>query len=799
MKALSILIWVSAVAALSAQEFTTEGEYLWPTDASRYLTSTFGEYRPRRFHTGIDVKTWGKTGYKCFAVRSGYVWRVSVSPYGYGKAVYLKLDTGEIAVYAHLSGFNEEIQSQVEREQLRTGRYRINMYLKPDLLPVAQGDVIAYTGQTGIGAPHLHFEIRDAANRPTNPLLKGYKLPDSVSPIATKVSFSPLDAQSEVNSDYQPVIVAPRWVKPGHYEIDEAISVWGKVGIAVASYDKSLNTSNRYGIYSLKLFVDDKLHFAYQYDRLSFETNAMVELERDYRLSRRNLGRFYKLYKDERNRKSYYQPNRPWAGVLQSVSLTALPSLIAKPGSRAPANPQQVETERLLPGTHAFRLEIADFFANTTTIAGEVQVGSAFDINPVVRETEDGDLSVADVLTYDLQQLTSLDAYVLQRNRWRALPFDWPPPSDSLLEKGGDGTVAEMVEERDRVLFVSKDLYTPLILKIQGRDQFDVNSYPYYYVHSGVVENSPLPEVDVEYDFYDDYLRLDIEAKHILRGTPAVTLYAGRWDQRSVVMHQTSLKNYIGRIELAHLNGTEHPLTIEVESLNGEQHTLYDHFVAEKVKPRTSDRIQSDDNRFWVDFGSSSLYQPIYTRIWIDSTTTLTHYDAVGHIYTVEPKDALMKKGAFVNIQYPDSTRNPEKLGVYYKNRRGSWIFIDNDHDEALNFLSARVLSFEDFTLIRDETPPEVWRLRPVNNARLRNNMPLISASVRDVLSGISSENDVEIRLNGKRVISEYDPERNSLTYKVKEPLPAGEHEVMVLAVDKCMNTTIKTSRFVIE
>ena len=88
------------------------------------LTSAFGEYRARRFHTGIDVKTWGKTGYKIFAIRPGYILRVSVSPGGYGKAVYLKLDTGETAVYAHLSKFNDKIQNLVDREQRRLGKYR---------------------------------------------------------------------------------------------------------------------------------------------------------------------------------------------------------------------------------------------------------------------------------------------------------------------------------------------------------------------------------------------------------------------------------------------------------------------------------------------------------------------------------------------------------------------------------------------------------------------------------------------------------------------------------------------------
>ena len=117
-----VLVFLTLTPPVFAQNRPENSlKYLWPTDASKHLTSAFGEYRARRFHTGIDVKTWGKTGYKIFAVRSGYILRVSVSPGGYGKVVYLKFDT---PWKVDLKGdyWNLEFQSADEARRSRSAR-----------------------------------------------------------------------------------------------------------------------------------------------------------------------------------------------------------------------------------------------------------------------------------------------------------------------------------------------------------------------------------------------------------------------------------------------------------------------------------------------------------------------------------------------------------------------------------------------------------------------------------------------------------------------------------------------------
>lgn len=105
-----ILSFTGNLSAADHPDETASG-FIWPTNASRILTSTFGEYRPGRFHAGIDIRTNGTTGYACYAIADGSVIRMRADFDGYGRALYLKLEDGTFAVYAHLSRFNEELET----------------------------------------------------------------------------------------------------------------------------------------------------------------------------------------------------------------------------------------------------------------------------------------------------------------------------------------------------------------------------------------------------------------------------------------------------------------------------------------------------------------------------------------------------------------------------------------------------------------------------------------------------------------------------------------------------------------
>ncbi len=82
---------------------TASETYLFPTDASHQINSGFADYRETHFHGGIDISTNGRIGYPVYAAKSGYVYRVAVSPYGYGKMILLRHDDSTYTLYGHLS------------------------------------------------------------------------------------------------------------------------------------------------------------------------------------------------------------------------------------------------------------------------------------------------------------------------------------------------------------------------------------------------------------------------------------------------------------------------------------------------------------------------------------------------------------------------------------------------------------------------------------------------------------------------------------------------------------------------
>lgn len=308
---------IHALLLLLATAAPAEPGYVWPLKLEPALTSSFAEYRPGRFHAGIDLRT-GGIGREVFAAGDGYVSRVRCSPYGYGKAVYLQLADGNSAVYAHLSDYYPELADFVRAEQHRAKNYTIDVTLRPGQFPIQRGELIALSGQTGIGAPHLHYELRNASEEPINPRLLGVDWPDATPPSIRKILVSPKGLEGRANGDVLPVVLEVSRNEQGEYRT-APVHVSGLVGFGADVLDPGAGGYNL-GVRQLRLLAGGTESFRMQHDLMSYSNHKNAAVS--YHPQMREEGRFLVLWRWPGNRCDSYQhsPKEGWVMAPHEVS-----------------------------------------------------------------------------------------------------------------------------------------------------------------------------------------------------------------------------------------------------------------------------------------------------------------------------------------------------------------------------------------------------------------------------------------------------------------------------------------------
>jgi murein DD-endopeptidase MepM/ murein hydrolase activator NlpD len=287
-KVAAVLVFSVFFILVSAQIFPPknypQGYFIWPLVAKVGLAANFGELRPNHYHMGLDCKTQQRENITVVAAAEGYIAKVKIEPYGFGRCIYINHPNGLTTLYAHLNNFYPALEQYIKQQQYQLHSWKVFLDIPDSLFPVKKGQFIAYSGNTGGSrGPHTHFEIRDTkTDKALNPLLFGFAIPDNIAPDILRLAvydrcistyeqtprFYTLKKINGVYTTYSPLLI---------HNTD-------KVSFAITAYDRYSGSTNKNGVYEADLYDNETPVIGFQMDSISYDETRYLNAHIDYKL-----------------------------------------------------------------------------------------------------------------------------------------------------------------------------------------------------------------------------------------------------------------------------------------------------------------------------------------------------------------------------------------------------------------------------------------------------------------------------------------------------------------------------------
>lgn len=717
--------------------------YLWPTNSSEYMSSSFCEYRSGRYHAAIDIKTWNQEGYPCYAIEDGMIDRIRVSPFGYGKVLYLKLNDGNTAVYAHLQRFVEALDEEVQNRQIENERYSLSW--NAINWPVKKGQIIGYTGQTGIGVPHLHLEIRDEHDRPMNPLHFYSNIRDTKPPVLRSLLVVPQDHHSRINGSLKEEVFPLTYVKNQVYRITEPLRAFGRIGLAVEGYDMADEVYNKYAFYEMVLEVNGETFFHSRFDYFDFDVNHQADIEIFYPQKVENNKVFNKLFIEPYNELPFY--DRSLGSGLIDIRHSDTP----------------------------FTIHIRDFMGNTSSIEGVLQAAPRnWAKTQMMNKLHDLVYMRLD-LPHELKHLqfkSSTDGTVWHEvNYFEILERSFNPHEQNMLLKVR--------------LNSSSDAYIKTIITnthgqtMEKRATFDLD-----FNHQTNLTIQNLGKyITLQFDPLKDLPGLGLHLINDLTNHTIQPVFDGnRYDEVIDAFHFLSSPLHVS------LSGSEQ--TFSDTTLN--YHVLL---------PRQMQQFRFFDDSCRIFTVPESIYDTLLFEAHREPITDSSEIDIpiLSSLVRLNGAPQAMKKGLQLELKYrPDPNFPHRRVGLYGINKHNKLSLISSRLDSLDHTIAATIRHWGRFVIAADTIPPLLEINQPREGIILKTMRP-ISFKTRDNLSGIGSDRNVRVLLNDRFVLSEWDPELDTVFAKPHWTPEKGRQEIRLIISDVAGNVTDYTYHFFLE
>ncbi|MEA2030828.1 MAG: M23 family metallopeptidase [candidate division Zixibacteria bacterium] len=729
----------------------------WPLEGNIDLSSCFGDYRDGHFHFGIDLRTGGKSGKRVLAPVDGYVWRISTSYEGYGKALYIRGDDGYTYVFGHLSQFIDKVDNLLKIKQTESERYYQDIYLPEDSIRVEKGKLVAFSGKTGTGAPHLHFEKRQNET-PLNPIKFGFDLDDNTHPTFSRFGICLTDDRSLLPNGRRKLFMDVAQGKKGNYFIvDTTFYLNRPFGLLSECFDRGRPRGMKHDVYKLSLYIDDKQYYKIKFDSLDFKTLQSVSLEYDYIEVVAKRKHVRRLYKKHGNIFAGGQGRENGGGLFGMDS-----------------------TEQI--GLHHGRVIAEDVAGNETELRFQFLWGPSeyvYHLDSTIEVAKDTTLfHFSPIPEYKSLAIDSVAALLNRGKAWGVSP-------DVSIEYLDNGRfVCKVVGYRVDKAVLRLELYTSSGVVIHDN------------LFNGLRERGS-KKLEISHEILEDGLLVMIDVFNAKGAKSRLELY---WRD-----------SLLGTEYPQYFNMTKHVCFIPPE----ERYSRIDRFRAAMSRDTSFMSIKSDSlniavlgiepeekiafNKYaTLRAGKDFFYEPRFVELKWSSVLNKTALKLNSDHYQIFPEAFVCRKDFEISYSIPWKTGINKKSGIcWLDENENRWIWLDNSFKD--NTLKALSTGGGSFAAVIDYAPPTIERLTIIDGAQYRKTRPPVNFIIKDTISGIPNDTAIRIEIDGQWLIPEYDKETGFCSSRPLEPLEPGRHHLGIMITDRAGNKFEKYLNFIID